>query len=422
MGGRRPGRHLLHAHRRVLGALLALAGVADLPPLVPTHDLGDRAKLAQFLDRFDAGWRALAEHQSRCDVQVPPADTCDGAHWAQTLSDYLATPDYVDVFWRRRGRAKDPALELRLRRGWPTVVDAALRSDPFVRQVWEPLQDSLSAFRPEVGGLIVTRDQAREIMRHDEDRARRRAAYESGSALSQRSSPDLVELIRRRNVFAQRLGYTDFSELALECQGLDGARMEALEDTLETLTGPAYRELLARIQSGLGVFQLHGWDLLYGQQTLDAPPDSSIRSEEARARVLRFVRELGLRVDTLPIELRFERLAPWSARMVPVSPPARIVILINPGDGLDPQVSLFHEYGRALLEGSLPDPRPTARGVPEAWRDVVGSLFGSFAVERPWLAAAHSLSPDLVDVYRHGWADSRLLSLRGALIDRKSVV
>lgn len=390
--------------------------LADVSPPISTRALKDDASFTRFMDQLDFRWRDLEVRMRRCEIETSPSDSCQSDRWAQALSELLATPEYVDVVWRRRSKVTDPGLRARMDGALPVMLAAVFDRDPALRQVLDPLADTVASFRPEVGGILVMREQAREIMRRDDDRVRRRAAYESGAPLSQGIAPDLRELMRRRNLLAQRFGYRDFVELKLRAERLDAQQMRAIEDTLERATRAPYRRLCQRLRGRLGVFQLHPWDLAYGQWLIDASGDTTLKGGDAGVRLASFVAGLGLNPDALPIRLEFNQAGTFRTRCVPVDPPTDIRIISNPSDGLNGYISLFHEYGRGMLEAHLPDPRPSVRGVPEVWREAQGALFGNLTVEPYWLEGGLNLSDSSTSVYRRDWLDSRLLSLRGLIM------
>ncbi len=403
----------LHLPAEALPAPIELPDVA-VP--IPTRNLKEDAALSGFMDQLDSRWRDLELRMRRCEVETSQPDSCQSDRWAQELSEMLATPEYVDVVWRRGPKAHDPALRERMERAFPAMLTAVFDRDPSLRQLLDPIADTVASFRPEVGGILVTREQAREIMRRDEDRARRRAAYESGAPLSQRIAPDLRDLMRRRNLLAERFGYHDFVEMKLGGELLSSQQLKAIEDTLERATRVPYRRLCQRLRSRLDVFQLHPWDLAYGQSLLDESADTTLKGGDAGIRLASFVAGLGLNPDALPIRLVFSQGGVYRTRCVPVDPPADIRIISNPSDGLDGYISLFHEYGRGMLEAHLPDARPSVRALPEVWREAQGALFGNFTVEPDWLAGGLNLSDSSASAYRLDWVDSRLLSLRGLIM------
>jgi hypothetical protein len=394
----------------------APAPVNALPPPIPTRGLDKEPALAAFLDQLDSGWRSMLLNQHRCEIEYVDSDTCDPVRWSQTVAEFLSNPDYVDVVRHRRGKVKDPALELRLQRIWPAMLRAVFEREPYLSQVTEPLQDTLVTFKAAVGGVLVSREQAREIMRHDEDRARRRAAFESGEPLSQKLGPDLRELIRRRNLLAQRFGYDGFSELVLDGEGLDRRQVEALEDSLELLTRAPYRALCARIRAQLGVFQLHPWDLVYGHSLLAGIPDSTLRGDQVALRLSSFMAGLGFNPDVQMIRVLFQTRYPYGARCVALDPPSDVRLIANPRNGLNGYISVFHEYGRGLQEKFLADPRPSARELPEVWREALGNLFGGFTVEPEWLTGAVNLPDSTAQACRRQWISARLISVRSLLM------
>jgi peptidyl-dipeptidase A len=192
--------------------------------------------------------------------------------------------------------------------------------------------------------------------------------------------------------------------------------VEALEDSLERLTQGPYRQLLTRIRARLGVFQLHAWDLVYGQALLDETGDTSLKGGDAGVRLGSFVAGMGQNPDVLPIRLVFQAGPQFRTRCVPVDPPRDIRLVSNPSNSLGGYTSLFHEYGVALLEANLPDSRPSMRAVPDVWREAMGDLLGNFSVESDWLGGGLNLPDSLVTRYRTGWLHARLLSLRTLLL------
>ncbi len=108
-------------------------------------------------------------------------------------------------------------------------------------------------FRPELEGKRVSENEIRQILSTESDLKRRKKAWEASKSIGQLLAPRILEVVALRNRAAQSLGYSDFFEMQLGLQEVDGAWLLAMFEDLSKRSDSAYTQLISEIESVQGV-------------------------------------------------------------------------------------------------------------------------------------------------------------------------
>ena len=112
------------------------------------------------------------------------------------------------------------------------------------------LETRFNNFRAKLGGVEVTDNKIRDVLRHETDNAVRKAAWEASKQVGVVAEPDVRELARLRNAEARRLGYRDHFAMSLELQELDEKRLFETFETLHRLSEEPYTEYKRELDEG----------------------------------------------------------------------------------------------------------------------------------------------------------------------------
>lgn len=127
------------------------------------------------------------------------------------------------------------------------------------------LSQTYASFRPEVEGRKLSENEIRSILKQESDPARRKGAWEASKEIGEALAPQILALVRLRNEAARSLGYSDYFQMQLDLQEVDGKwLLKTLDDLAEKSDG-AYGELVEEIervqakQFGVSAGELGPW-------------------------------------------------------------------------------------------------------------------------------------------------------------------
>lgn len=323
------------------------SSASSFEPL-PTAGIADEQALAGFLDRLEERWQEANAHlsqllfrQYQTKRRPPGLDAAEEEQAALTTQ-----PAYREVVSRFLGRVSDPVLARRLEL-WDRVFRSArVAADPAIRELVNRISDALVDFRYQVQGEEMDLGAVRHVLRTEQDRERRRAAWRSFAPLSRSLAAPTRELFHRRNEAARREGFRDYVEMQLADQGLAPDQVKGILQELRTASEASYRRLLAEGAERHGLEQIQPWDLKFllegeGGLAVRHFPRSGIlpRMEE-------WAGDHGLDLAGLGITVHFLDI-PYNGLCMSVAP-GDIRILANPSDGHNYYKTLFHELGHSL--------------------------------------------------------------------------
>jgi len=103
-------------------------------------------------------------------------------------------------------------------------------------------------FRPQVDGQSISENEILEILKKENDPARRQKIWEASKQIGGLLAPQILELVRLRNRAAHEMGYTDFFQMQLELQEVDGAWLKKVFDELAHRSDAAYSQMIDEIE------------------------------------------------------------------------------------------------------------------------------------------------------------------------------
>jgi oligoendopeptidase F len=264
------------------------------------------------------------------------------------FSVLLGEPSYQTAVRYWLPKVSDPLLRRRLALFQRTTLEAEVSKSQRIYELRNSINEQLISFRPSVHGMKLTRSDILEILRSNPDRNWRRTVFEEGlRPLAVRLSSQVRELIQRRNIEAQRLGYQDYVDLHLELLGIDRTTLFNLFDQLEELTDRPYRAFLEESAEQAQLSQLEQWDLNFLAEQRANLPVEAFRREQILPRIFEFLGLFGLEAEKLPIQVRNQDL-PFGGLCFSIQIPRDVRILANPKDGYPYYRTMFHEFGHGL--------------------------------------------------------------------------
>jgi hypothetical protein len=398
---------------RALAALVLAAGLAALAPRAaragdaplhlalggPAPEIRTEADLRAFVDEFEAqefmAYEALSlEEYYQWKGATPHYVT----PFTRFNNDLHNRRDYAAVIEQWRGHVTDTTLARRLDLHHRDFLQS--RADPAMvialSDAQSAVEDSVNAFRFELGGQAKTRTEVGEILSTEPDRAKRRDAFLSYHQAADAHTAAIVHCMQLYDKVGRAEGFANGAEAGLATCSLKRDQVLADLDAFERSTRPAYLAMLAQAKKDLRVDKLEPWDIDYWLHTQEiAGGNDAWPLKPGLERMKGLMTAIGFQPDSLPIDARVWDV-PTGGITFPIRPPFESRLLTNPFTGSDFYETLFHEYGHclnAVLEDkTLPpsflagDETPMSEGLAET--------LGHFAYDRHWLARAAGVAPD----------------------------
>lgn len=110
------------------------------------------------------------------------------------------------------------------------------------------LAQSYANFRPELDGKKLSENDIRDILKNEEDPAKRQKAWEASKQIGAHLAPQILVLVRLRNRAAQALGYSDYFQMQLDLQEVDAKWLLGVLEELAEKSERAYARALAEIE------------------------------------------------------------------------------------------------------------------------------------------------------------------------------
>lgn len=164
------------------------------------------------------------------------------------LSDSAAYEQLLS--WENSGEIIDPILQREL-----NVLIRSFQQNQIppellakIAEKESRLSQSYASFRPELEGKKVSENEIRGILKNENDVAKRKRAWEASKKIGEPLSLQILELVELRNLAARSLGYTDFFQMQLELQEVDGKWLLRTFDDLSQKSDAAYTSVLKEIE------------------------------------------------------------------------------------------------------------------------------------------------------------------------------
>jgi hypothetical protein len=329
------------------------------------------------------------ERENRHALLRGQARPWDPIAQAQRMAALLQDLDYPARV--EQALAADPTPEqerrLHLHRRW--ALRALFETHPDLLPLRLDLEEKILTFTPQVRGRGTPRAELRRILRQEEDRTAREAAWEALNPLGEALAGDLTELIRRREALARAVAGTGFPAVAFLANEQDRSQAVGLLDQVERYTRQVYEEARKEVARTLGVQEVEPWDLEFGLTRLGGPL-SPPSLERARGAMEEQLDRWGF---PAPGSLE-EADLPFEEEVLAVESPGDVRALVSP----EPDAGLYERVlsaaGRVLSYGQVATPRFFLQEQNPALVEVAGALLAGVARSPGWLVATTGLGSE----------------------------
>lgn len=117
----------------------------------------------------------------------------------------------------KKHKIKDPVLKRELKLLYYKYEQNQIDPDLLKKIVTlsSKIEEEFSTFRPTLNGKKVNNNEILDILKHETDSAKRKAAWEASKQVGQVVADDIIQLAKLRNQAARKLGFKNYHEMAL---------------------------------------------------------------------------------------------------------------------------------------------------------------------------------------------------------------
>jgi peptidyl-dipeptidase A len=164
----------------------------------------------------------------------------------------LSEPSYYQKLklWYESGEIQDPIKNREL-----NCLLREFKQNQFPKKLIEEiaqkealLTQSYGQFRPTLHGKKLSENDIRYILRNEQDVKKRKIAWEASKCIGKILAPQILELVHLRNAGARSLGYSNYFQMQLELQEVDGKWLLETFEEMSEKSDQAYSEILEEIE------------------------------------------------------------------------------------------------------------------------------------------------------------------------------
>jgi peptidyl-dipeptidase A len=157
------------------------------------------------------------------------------------------------VAWGKEGKVKDPLLKRQLH-----VLLRAFQANQIEKPLLEKisqkeaqLSQTYGSFRPLLNGKPVSENEIRDVLKKEKNVEKRKQAWEASKSIGAVLAPQILEIVALRNQAAKTLGFSDYFQMQLQLQDVDGPWLLKTFETLSQKSDAAYRQVRSEIDQVL---------------------------------------------------------------------------------------------------------------------------------------------------------------------------
>jgi len=172
------------------------------------------------------------------------------------------------------------------------------------------IEKNFSTFRGTIGGRKVTTNEIKEILKTENDSAKRKEAWLASKQVGPVVATDIIELVKLRNEAAQKVGFENYHTLSLTVAEQEVKEIDRIFNELYELTNEPFAKLKDDLDSVLAakysveVRELAPWhyhDPFFQESPLvyDLDLDTYYEDKDVKELSVRFYAGIGLPVESI---------------------------------------------------------------------------------------------------------------------------
>jgi peptidyl-dipeptidase A len=293
----------------------------------------------------------------------------------------------------------------------PHQIDPDVLQDIVERET--QIENLFNTFRADFEGEKVTDNHLREILKKDQNPARRQAAWEASKLVGQAVAPKLLELVRIRNREAKKLGYADYYTMMFELQELDLQNVFSIFDKLEKLSEAGFqamkRDLDNTLKTRFGISESASFPWLYSDPFFQEYPaagggemlDEIFKDKNLEDLTRAHYASIGLTIDDLlqRADLYEKEGKSQHAFCLDVDHQGDVRVLCNVRNNERWMSTMLHEFGHAVYDKFSDHSLPFLLRTPAhiLTTEAIAMLNGRMSKDPEWLVRIAGLSQDEAD-------------------------
>jgi len=214
----------------------------------------------------------------------------------------------------------------------------------------------------------------------------RERAWRAQVPVANKLRNNLLELVRRRNYWAQREGYDTYADLVLAPQGLSRDSVLERYVDLEEVTLGNYQSVLSQMRTWQSGDRPSIWDITYFPEAwLSSVDGQSTVFRGSSPDVVALIKALGIPWDSFHIAPQLTDRLPYPCLCWPVHTPDDVRLSMSRQQGWDSYIEIARAFGRAILAGSTNQPSYLLREQAPCYEAGMGAFLARMAADPVWL-------------------------------------
>lgn len=172
------------------------------------------------------------------------------------------------------------------------------------------VEEAFATYRADVGGKSLTDNQIDEILSESTNSVELEETWKASKQIGSLVEIDVIELVKKRNLAANQLGYKNYHEMSLLLSEQSAEEIEILFDELDELTRNAFVKLKSEIDSflcqkhSITPEQLMPWHyqdkfFQHGPKIYSVELDSYLKEKGIEQLTKEYFNGIGLNIDDL---------------------------------------------------------------------------------------------------------------------------
>jgi peptidyl-dipeptidase A len=269
------------------------------------------------------------------------------------------------------------------------------------------VEEAFATYRAEVGGSKLTDNQIDDLLLTSENSVELENAWNASKQIGAVVEKDVLELVKKRNLAANQLGYKNYHEMSLLLSEQSSEEIEFLFDKLDSLTRDSFVQLKNEIdlhlskKHSLTANQLMPWHyqdkfFQHGPQIYSINLDSYFKEKNIEEITKDYFDGIGLNIDDLFIKSDlYEKEGKYQHAYctdIDRLGDVRVVCNIKPSHRW--MSTMLHEFGHAAYDKFINPSLPWTLREPAHifTTEAIAMLFGRFATNPVWLRDIIKLS------------------------------
>jgi peptidyl-dipeptidase A len=146
---------------------------------------------------------------------------------------------------KESGEVKDPLLARQLDLLYNFYLEGQVDTSLIAEKIKmeTAISKKYSNFRANYKGKALSDNQIEEILRNSTSSSDLKEAWEAHKAIGTLVAGDIIDLVRHRNMMAQKIGFSNYHEMSLKLSGQEPNEVTRIFDELENLTRDNFVQL-----------------------------------------------------------------------------------------------------------------------------------------------------------------------------------